>query len=355
MSRPHALCLTLLLVPHLGLAATELARRSTADERYPGVDVIYDAVGTQDGKALRMILTRPHAADRALPTVFVAGWLSCDSVEAPPGTHDATGHVFQALAQMPGFVTVRVDKPGVGDSQGLCAETDFTAELSGYRSAFRALSRYSFIDRDSVFLLGISNGGGFAPLVPEGAPVRGYVVDGGWVKTWYEHMLEIERRRLTLSGKTPGEVNEEMRSIGRFYAAYLLEGTAPREILRQHPELASVWDADLDHQYGRPIAYYQQLQQLNLAEAWSRVKVPTLVLQGEFDWIMSRQDHELIATLVNHNAPGAATFLALPNTGHSFDHYASLDAAFHSHEEPFDPKVAHVLTDWFEQHRPGAH
>jgi pimeloyl-ACP methyl ester carboxylesterase len=354
MSRQHALLLILLLLPQPGLTAPALARHSTVDEHYPGVEVIYDAVETPDGKALRVILTRPQTVTSALPTVFVAGWLSCDSVEAPPGTRDATGRVFQALAQMPGFVTVRVDKPGVGDSQGSCADTDFTTELAGYRSAFRALSRYAFIDLKSVFLLGISNGGGFAPLVADGAPVRGYVVDGGWVKTWYEHMLEIERRRLALSGKAPGEVNREMSSVERFYADYLLEGTPPREILKQHPELASLWDADLDHQYGRPIAYYQQLQQLNLAEAWSHVQVPTLVVQGEFDWIMSRQDHELIAALVNHNTPGAATFLALANTGHSFEHFPSAEAAFHSRDESFDPAVAKVLTEWLERHRPAS-
>ena len=145
-----------------------------------------------------------------------------------------------------------------------------------------------------------------------------------------------------------------MRSVERFYSAYLLEGITPREILRQHPDLASVWDADLDHQYGRPVAFYQQLQQLNLAEAWSHVQVPTLVLQGEFDWIMSRQDHELIASLVNHNTPGAASFVTLPHTGHSFDHYPSAEAAFHSRDVSFDPAVARVLTDWFEHHRPGS-
>jgi hypothetical protein len=35
--------------------------------------------------------------------IFVAGWLSCDSVEAPADTKDATGIVFRGLAQMPGF------------------------------------------------------------------------------------------------------------------------------------------------------------------------------------------------------------------------------------------------------------
>ena len=47
---------------------------------------------------------------------------------------------------------------------------------------------------------------------------------------------------------------------------------------------------------GGRFAFYQQLQQLNLAAAWSRVKVPTYVLRGAFDWIMSREDSELIAS-----------------------------------------------------------
>src|SRR5262249_17255427 len=139
--------------------------------------------------------------------IFVVGWLSCDSVEAPPGSMDGSQLVLQSIARLPGFATVRMDKAGVGDSQGDCASTDFTTELGGYRQAFRALRDYTFVDPDRIFLFGISNGGGFAPLVAEGAPVKGYVVDGGWIKTWYEHMLEIERRRLGLQGTGPAELN----------------------------------------------------------------------------------------------------------------------------------------------------
>src|SRR5437899_8484689 len=87
-----------------------------------------------------------------------------------------------------------MDKQGVGDSEGDCAETDLESELTAYRAAFRAVKNYDFIDANRIFILGISNGGGFAPLVPESdaeqAQVRGYISIGGWVKTWFEHMLE---------------------------------------------------------------------------------------------------------------------------------------------------------------------
>src|SRR6266436_2141212 len=142
------------------VAGDELPRKTkTPRESYPNVDVIYDFVKPAHGERLRTIITKPHDAKGKLPAIFVAGWLSCDSVEAPAATKDATGIVFQGLAQMPGFCLFRADKQGVGDSEGVCAENDFDSELAGYRAAFRALRNYDYIDPSRVYILGISNGG----------------------------------------------------------------------------------------------------------------------------------------------------------------------------------------------------
>jgi hypothetical protein len=78
----------------------------------------------------------------------------------------------------------------------------------------------------------LSNGGGFAPLVPQEEKVRGYVVAGGWSKTWFEHMLELERRRLKLGGKKPGEVTDAIKGYAEFYTDYLRRKMTPREILK---------------------------------------------------------------------------------------------------------------------------
>jgi uncharacterized protein len=333
-------------------AGDDLPRRPNAPiESYAKAEVIYDSVRDSRGERVRVIVTRPHEGHGNFPAIFVAGWLSCDSVEAPASTDDATGKVFRVLAELPGLVTVRIDKPGVGDSEGVCKETDFDTELSAYRAAFRGLSRYPFIDRNNVFVFGISNGGGFAPLVVEGAPVRGYVIDGGWVKTWFEHMMEIERRRFELSGKTADQVNELVRSTARIYEACLIEAQRPADILAHRPELRPAWSGDDDdHLYGRPIAFYQQLQKLNLEGAWAKVHVATLVLHGQYDWIMSRDDHERIVALVNRNLPGGAQFVELPATGHTFEHYADMRAAFEFKASAFDPTNAQLIGDWIQKH-----
>jgi pimeloyl-ACP methyl ester carboxylesterase len=344
-----------LLAPALAADSALLPRKAGTDknESYSGVTVLYDAIRDASGQRLRIIATHPDDRNRRAryPVIFVVGWLSCDTIEAPPGTQDGTQRMLQAMVQIPGFATVRLEKPGVGDSEGDCAKTDFTTELAAYRLAFRHLNDYPFVDPSRIFLFGMSNGGGFAPLVAEGAPVKGYVVDGGWIKTWFEHMLEIERRRLVLSGHAPSELNTLMRSEERLYSAYLLERRSPHEIFAAQPQLKVFWEGADDQQYGRPITYYQQLQDLDLMSAWSSVRVPVLALHGEYDWIMSRSDFELLVNLVNHNVPGTAEFVELSHTGHTFEHYASLQEAFSGKQLLFDESVAQRVARWLLEHR----
>jgi pimeloyl-ACP methyl ester carboxylesterase len=128
-----------------------------------------------------------------------------------------------------------MDKPGVGESQGDCSKADFNSEMEGWRAAFDALGEYD-MDRERVFVVGLSNGGGFSPLAAQEHPVRGFVSAGSWGRTWYEHMLELERRRRTEEGKSPDEVNASVTVFADFYNLYLMKGMTPGQVIAQHPE-----------------------------------------------------------------------------------------------------------------------
>src|SRR5260370_4991513 len=168
------------------------------------------------------------------------------------------------------------------------------------------------------FLIGVSNGGGTWALFPRQHPVRGYIAASSWGRTWYEHMLEMERRRLTEDAKSPAEVNTAVKAFAEFYTLYLIKGMTPGQVIAQHPEWKSLWYDAPDGQYGRPAAFYQQLQALNLGETWQKVNEPVLVIHGTADTIMSSADSEAIAQIVNQAHPRQARYLQIDGMTHGF-------------------------------------
>lgn len=301
------------------LSTTTLPAQTTPApqrERFRNAEVIYGWAEDNAGHKLRTFVTRPRATTGKVPAIFFVGWLSCDSVEYPRGETDGFGAIFWRLIEQSGYATMRMDKAGVGESQGDCAKLDFSTELSGYQAAFEAMLKYDFIDPAEVFVVGLSNGGGTSALVPRQHPVRGYIAASSWGRTWYEHMLELERGRLSRAGEAPADVNLGVRALTEFYNLYLIRGMTPGDVVAQHPEWKSFWYDAPDGQYGRPAAFYQQLQGLNLGEAWQRVTAPVLVMRGTADTIMSDADARAIAENVNRAHAGMARYVEVPGGDH---------------------------------------
>ncbi|HEY8716562.1 MAG TPA: alpha/beta hydrolase, partial [Candidatus Acidoferrum sp.] len=296
---------------------------------------IYHWVVNKHGDKLRTFVTRPKNATGKVPTIFMVDWLSCDSMEYAKGETDGFGALMLRLIDQSEYATVRMDKPGVGESTGVCAHADFQSELQGWQAVFDSLKNYDFIDLDRIFVLGLSNGGGFSPLVAGAHPVRGYIPTSSWGRTWYEHMLEHERRRLTVPKNSAAEVNRQTKIFTDFYDLYLLHKMTPGEIIRQHPGWKSAWYDRSDGQYGRPAAFYQQLQDLNLGEVWEKVNAPVLVIYGGADTIMSHADAQAISDTVNRAHPDRATFVEIDG----MDHLLTVDGKFY---ETLVPKIL----DW---------
>jgi pimeloyl-ACP methyl ester carboxylesterase len=314
------------------------AAQTPKREQFQNADVMYDFVTNSRGEKLRTYITKPKGSTGKVPVIFLVGWLSCDSMEYPDGETDGFGTFLRRLIDRSGYATLRMDKPGVGESQGICAQADFQSEMSGWQTAFASMSKYDFMDRDRVFVVGLSNGGGFSPLVSRDHPVRGFVSAGSWGRTWYEHMLELERLTLTRAGKSPAEVNSAVKGLTDFYNLYLMKGMTPGEVITKHPEWKSLWSDAPEGQYGRPAAFYQQLQELNLGEAWQKINAPVLVIRGSADNIMSRADAEAIAQSVNQVRPGRARYLEIEGMSHGFE----VNKKFH------DPLVSTVLS-WMKE------
>ncbi len=317
-------------------------------EEFPGIITEYGSVLTERGHRVRTILTRPENARGRLPGIFLVPWMSCDPVEFPVGGMVGIDMLIHRLVTDSGFVMMRVEKPGLVDSEGPpCIEADFQTEFAGFYAGLRKFKRNKFVDPDRIFILAQSNGAGYAPLVVDDEKVAGYVVTGGWVKTWFEHMLYIERSRYGLIGLSPGEISRRMRLVAELYTDYLIRKKLPGEIIAEKPHLVEVWEWQPAHQYGRPAAYMQQLQDLNLEAAWEKVEVPVLVIYGEYDWAMSGEDHRIIAEIVNRRHPGFARFVEMPRMNHSLFFYESAQQAFDNFGSgKFDESVVTLVLDW---------
>jgi pimeloyl-ACP methyl ester carboxylesterase len=335
---------TLLTVALIGCSATMWGQTpppnsSHKREQFRNAEITYDWVTNSQGQKIRTFVTKPKSASGKVPAIFFVGWLSCDSVEYPDGETDGFGAIFWRLIEQSGFATVRMDKPGVGESQGNCAKTDFQIELDSYRAALDSISKYPFVDQSAVFVVGISNGGGTAPLTAGQHPVLGYIAASSWGRTWYEHMLENERVRLTKDKKlSAAEINDSMRAFTDFNSLYLLHRMSPGEIIAQHPEWKGLWYDAPDGQYGRPAAFYQQLQNLNLGKVWQEVDAPVLVLHGTGDTIMSPSDSRAIADIVNRSHPGYATYAEIQDA----DHLLAVHNELEEHVVP-------TMIDWMKK------
>ena len=231
-------------------------------EQIAGRIVEYGSVVSARGHRVRTVTTRPSNAGR-LPVVVFVPWLSCDSVESPRGPTDGWSRMLHTVASSVEAVFVRVDNPGVGDSQGDCSKTTLEDDLAAYRAAIRAALERPDVDASRLTLFGGSLGGAFAPLLAGEFKVHAIAVAGGFSRTWSEHILGHERRRLTLSGATPAAVNTAMRGFVDFYALYLDSRLTPAEVLSRRPDLKPLWYGTPEHQYGRHARYFQEVQAQN--------------------------------------------------------------------------------------------
>ncbi len=319
-------------------------------EEYPATEVEYGSI-TFNGNKIRTIVTKPKLLVAGkLPAVFLVPWLSCGSVEITGDPADGFDHIIKSFASNPEVLFFRVERMGVGDSQGMpCCDLDAETEIALYRQALQVLLKRTDVDPDQVYVLGLSLGMSLAPIVAEDFPVAGFMVSGGTTQTWYEHMLEFERHRLQLSGVHPDTVNANMKLFIPFYQQYLLDRKSPGEIIEQQSQYASIWYDMPYHQFGRYYTYFYQVQQLNFEKSWANVQVPVIAIHGEYDWVMSLQDHQRAVDIVNASGKSKAELVEVPKANHLLSTFATRKDAFDEVNGEIGVQAYHYMWSWLHE------
>lgn len=325
-------------------------------DRGDNFDVLYHHV-VSGAARIRTIVTRPHAPGRH-PVIFLIKGVGPGTVDEPLSGPEPYSRILNAFARS-GYVTVRVDKPGIGDSEGgPFADLDFQGELDAYRQAMTAVRKYTFVDVDKVFIFGHSMGGVFAPIIASEIPIRGIAVYGTVSKTWTEYFLENWRRQAVLAGDDPARIDSMLRDLAAALHHLLIEQKSPDEILRVRPDLRSTLAklAPAGRINGRSIRFWSQLATQNLPAHWVKGHAYVMAIWGRNDFIATEADHPFIAEIVNTARPGRGTYVGLDASDHGFRKTTSIEDSFKRWNTPggeFNPLIITTLTEWMEKVRIG--
>lgn len=337
-----------------------LERSGTATEktRDPGnanYEVLYRHI-TSHGKRMRTIITRPRKEGKYPGFMFIQGFspVSYDfTLEGSKGdVTSLNGPLLYEFANS-NFVTIRVEKPGVGDSEGgPFADLDFTTELDIYRQALKQLKEMPEVDQENIFIFGHSMGGAFGPMIASENKVKGIAVYGAASRTWYEYLLDTLRYQGLVAGDNFENTDERVRAGSRVMALVFLENKSPEEVRKSHPDLNPLTDALFPNDMfnGKSLEFWRQLGQENMPAYWSRCGAHVLAVRGASDFVTYDVDHKLIADIVNREKPGTARSLTLPDSDHLFHKHATEPDSMRAMQKgEYNLAFAKLMKTWIEE------
>ena len=313
-------------------------------ESAPDVDTFYKAVSV-DGSLRRVIVTVPKSGGRH-PAVLYLNGIGCFSQESA-NLQSPDALLLYGLTRA-GFVTMRVEKSNMGDSQGPpCSSpaVDLQAEQRGYVAGLRALKQYPFVDPDNVFLIGISIGGVHAPLVAQQVPINGIIVINTVIKPFLEYLLDTRRRQHLLRHTPYDEMDRRLRTNERCNHRLLIERQTPEQVLKDSPECADFIT------YPAPYTYMQQWAAINPAEEWKKIEAPVLVVYGTADFVSTIADDPYMVDLINSFHPGHATLKEIPGMEHGLTRAASMEASINKPATApveFEPTIVEAIKTWLQ-------
>jgi pimeloyl-ACP methyl ester carboxylesterase len=316
-------------------------------ETSPNAEVLYQSVMVR-GARRRTIVTRPNggvpAQQGRMPAVLLMQGLGCYSVDNTD-RQNGYGRVIGELEQR-GFVTMRVEKTGEGDSEGpdcmdLAATPDLEAE--GYVAGLRALKQYSF----EVFVFAHSLGPVVGSLATAEEPVRGFIAVETVGTSWFEYDVERTRVQEALSGKDPEAVDRAVREYEVCSYRFFVEKLRPEELLKD--ETCRAVTAPLA---AVPYTYMQAVGDISLGRQWKGTNFPVLVVYGTASPVTTAHQNRYLAEMINRYHAGRATYVEVPGMGHDLGRYEDrqdyLDRAGSAAQHPFHMGLMTEIFNWID-------
>lgn len=231
---------------------------------------------TSNGARLRTI-----TIEGGSPSILFLQGIRCQSIDFALQPDAPIAKLMRGLAER-GITSIRVDRPGMGDSEGgPCESIDFDAEVETYAAVMRELR--------PRYLFGHSVGGVVAPILASRFDVAGIVAYGTSAERWSAALRQGFARQWALRGNTDVDAR-----LARF-------------------------DADpFEDRHGRSLAFHEGIQRNDAESAWRSTSAPALIVIGEHDWVVGEEAQRAIPA--RHKE-----IVVLDGLDHAFTRHASLE------------------------------
>lgn len=321
-------------------------------ENWEGIDVHYGQAGVGE-RRVRTLITKP-AAPGKYPAILFIQSLSPRTIEFSFPVPGPLRSLVEAFTKS-GFVFMRVDRLGTGDSDGLSVfDTTVQMDTVAFRSALEKLKDYEFVDSENVFVFAYSRGGAIAPLVVQGQKVKGVATYGTVARPWPIQAVEMMRRRWSFEVLPEEEIAANAKKLESFLDQCFVKRKLPSVILEADAELAEFVERckllrDDSFAFDMPVHFGRELLDLQIEKAWTKVDAPLLAIWGTSDFIASREDSERVVGAVCRSNPGAGTFIALPGICHFCCKAEDQEESFLAGIGEFNPALVKTVTEWMSR------
>jgi pimeloyl-ACP methyl ester carboxylesterase len=309
-------------------------------EQYSNIDMEYNATRSVAGTQ-RLIVSKPKSTKKSPAIVFIGG-IGCYSLDNAMDTTYNETQLLNTLTRS-GFVCVRAEKPGMGDNANCkpCSEISFLEELDGYVNAVKTIKQYNYVDSNSIYIIGHSMGGVFAPMVASKTNIKGIIAYGTIGSNFIEYLNKTRRTIAEAYEWSPVETDDYIKESCECASYYFIDKLTTEEATKKK-EVCKEFLPVFDY---RSRAYNNELYSFNIPGLWKDYKGKALLLWGQSDYIASKEDHEILTHALNYYHSGNATFKVLENCTHGMDYAPTFQEA-KKNPHSFNRIVASEILKW---------
>ena len=255
-------------------------------------------VTIQSNVTLRGTLTLPSTdepiLDEKYPAVlFLSGSGRIDRNENNPGLRL---NIFNQLADIItklGFVTLRYDKRGVGESSGEYLKAGLWDLVEDAEHAFTFLKEHDQVDPNRLFIIGHSEGAIIGAILAEKYPIHGLVLLAGTAESLKDTMTRQNEKVLLEMEKQPG-------FKGLMYRLMRISSKGKKDMEETHKKILQSTTPTLEIR-GKKInaKWMREHFKFNVVQSLQRITSPTLVISGSKDIQVSPEQAKDIASMVS--------------------------------------------------------